>query len=369
MNLRRGCLVSVGYFFDQSGSQNMNTASNDGDTKALKKRGVLLPLVLAAMLIGVVAFTALRSPDTSMLAVTQVTIAVPTQINSALVHLASGQGLFQKAGVEVVTQPFEMGIDALKSVLDGKADLAVVADTPVMFALLGGADIALLAGISQARRALAIVAHSDRGIEQIQDLRGKSVGVTMGTNLPYFLDAMLQVHGVLSDQVNAADLRADVAISAFKAGQIDAAVVFQPFLARLESEMGDRIKVFYGEDVYAFRFMLVGKPSYIDSHPQEVRRVLRALIAAHQAMLANPVEARRTVGHAAKIDDATMAKLFEPEDYAVSLDQAMLLALDDQTRWAMQKRLVAPGPVPNYLNAMRYQNLEAVLPTAVTIVH
>jgi NitT/TauT family transport system substrate-binding protein len=180
---------------------------------------------------------------------------------------------------------------------------------------------------------------------------------------------MLQVHGVLSDQVNAADLRADVAISAFKAGQIDAAVVFQPFLARLESEMGDRIKVFYGEDVYAFRFMLVGKPSYIDSHPQEVRRVLRALIAAHQAMLANPVEARRTVGHAAKIDDATMAKLFEPEDYAVSLDQAMLLALDDQTRWAMQKRLVAPGPVPNYLNAMRYQNLEAVLPTAVTIVH
>ncbi len=345
----------------------MKTASKDGDQGTLKRRGVLW--ALAALVVGAVAVVASRSPETGTGTATKVTIAVPMQINSALVHVASGQGLFLKAGVAVVTQPFELGVDALQSVLDGKADLAVVADTPVMFALLGGADIALLAGISQGRRDLAIVAHSDRGIQHIQDLRGKSVGVTPGTNLPYFLDAMLQAHGVPGDQVKVADLRADVALSAFRERRIDAAVVFQPFLARLESEMGERIKVFHGEDVYAFRFMLVGKPSYIDSHPREVRRVLRALIAAQQAMLANPVEARRAVGHAVNMDDATMAKLFEPENYAVSLDQAMLLALDDQTRWAMQKGLVAPGPVPNYLNAMSYQNLEAVLPTAVTIVH
>jgi NitT/TauT family transport system substrate-binding protein len=286
-----------------------------------------------------------------------------------LVHVASGHGLFLKAGVEVINQPFELGKDALKSMLDGKADLAVVADTAFLFALHDGADVALLAGISQGRRALAIVAHHDRGINQIQDLRGKSVGVIMGTNQTYFLDAMLQVQGVSSNQVKLVDLRTDAAISAFKEGQIDATVMYQPFLARLEAEMGDRIKVFRGEDVYAFRFMLVGKPSYIDGHPEEVRRVLIGLIAANQAILDNPVEARRTVGHAAKIDDATMAKLFEPEDYAVSLDQAILLTLDDQTRWAMKKGLVPPGPMPNYLNAMKYQHLEAVLPTAVTIVH
>ncbi len=345
----------------------MKTASNDGKTGALQKHGVLL--VMAALLVGVVAFLALRSPIASLPAVTKVRIAVPTQINSALALVASEQGLFLKAGVDVVNQPFELGKDALQSVIDGTADLAVVADTPIMFALLGGADIAMLAGISQGRRALAIVAHPERGINRIQDLRGKSVGVIVGTNQTYFLDAMLQVHGVPSDKVKLIDMRTDATISAFREGRIDAAVLFQPFLARLEAEMGDRIKVFRGEDVYAFRFMLVGKPSYIDSHPQEIRRVLSALIAANQAILAKPFEARRAVGRAVQIDDATMAKLFEPEDYVVSLDQAMLLALDDQTRWAMQKGLVAPGPMPNYLKAMKYQNLEAVLPTAVTIVH
>lgn len=345
----------------------MKLASNDERAWVLKRRDVLI--VLATLVTAVVAFLALRSPVASTPAVEKVTIAVPMQINGALMLIASGQDLFRKAGVDVVSQPFELGKDALNSVLEGKTDLAVVADTPVMFALLDGADIAMLAGISQARRALAIIAHNDRGINEVQDLRGKSVGVTIGTNLTYFLDAMLQVHGVPSKEVNLTNLRTDALANAFEEGRIDAAVVFQPFLTKLRAKMGDRIKVFFGEDVYAFRFILVGKPSYIDSHPQEVNRVLSALVAANQAIHAHPVQARRTVGDALKIDDASMAQMFEPEDFGVSLDQAMLLALDDQSRWAMQKGIVAPRPMPNYLRFMRYQNLEAVLPTAVTIVH
>ena len=64
-----------------------------------------------------------------------------------------------------------------------------------------------------------------------------------------------------------------------------------------------------------------------------------------------------------------MEKLFDPEDYFLSLDQAMLLALDDQTRWAMQQGLVKTTAVPNYLNFIRHKALSAVMPGAVKIVH
>jgi NitT/TauT family transport system substrate-binding protein len=266
----------------------MKIASN---AAAWTWRGV--PWVLAALVIGVLAFLAFRSQTPSTAGMTKVTVAVPIQVNSALMLLASEQGMFLDAGVDVVDQPAELGEDALQSLLDGKADLAVVADTPVIFALLNGADIAILAGISQARRAMAIVAHNDRGINEIQDLRVKSIGVTQGTNLRYFLDALLQVHRVPGDKVNMVDLRAEALSRVFEAGRIDAAVVFQPFLAQLKATMGERIKVFYGENFYAFRFILVGKPSYIDSHPQEGKRVLTALVAANQAVQANPVQADR----------------------------------------------------------------------------
>ena len=342
----------------------MNTASNAG---ALARRAA--PWVIAALVTGALAFLVWRSQFSSTTAMAKVTVAVPIQVSSALMLVAASQGMFDHAGVNVVSQPFESGKDALQSLLDGKSDLAVVADTPVMFALLNGADIAMLAGISRARRVLAIVAHKDRGINQMQDLRGKSIGLTLGTNLPYFLDAMLQVHGVPGDKVNLVDLRLNALTRVFEEGGIDAAVVFQPHLAQLTAKMGERMKVFYGEDVYAVRFILVGKPSYIDRHPQEVRRVLSALVAASQAIHAKTDQVRRELGDVLKVDDATMAQIFNPQDYTVSLDQAMLLALDDQSRWAMQKGLVATRPMPNYLGFMKYQHLESVLPSAVTIVY
>lgn len=325
-------------------------------------------LVLLILVIGLATLFLLRSPAVPPVSLTKVTIAVPTQINSAPMIVAFAQGLFQKQGLDVVNQPFLLGKEALKSVLDGQADLAVVADTPFMFALLNGNDIAILAGISQARRSLAIVARADHAIAAMPDLKGKTVAVTLGTNMHYFLDSMLQVHRVPLDQFARVDMKTPEVISAFKEGKVDAASMFQPFLAQLQTEMGDKMKTFYGEDVYAFRFLLVGKPTYIDSHPQEIQRILTALVEANQSILDNPVAARSAVGAVVKMDDATMAKLFEPEDYVLSLDQAMLLALDDQTRWAMKQGLVKPGPVPNYLNAMKYQNLEAVLPTAVKLI-
>ena len=342
----------------------MKTVSDASRAGSLKMRFGLFGLVV--LIIGGVALWAFRTPAPP---VATVTIAVPTQINSSLAIVATAQGLFQKAGVHVINQPFELGKHALQSVIDGKSDLAVVADTPVMFSLQAGQQLDIVASISQSRRSLAIVTRNDRNIKTLQDLSGKSVGVSMGTNHMYFLDMMLQTRDVPGSKVNLVDLKTADVLAAFKAGQVDAAVVYQPFLAQLETELGDRIKVFYGDDVYSFRFFLVGKPSYIERHPQEVARVLSALAAAEQLIHEHPVEARKAVGHAVKIDDALMAKLFDTDNYALSLDQAMLLAFDDQTRWAMRRGIIPPGPIPNYLERVKYQYLKAILPAAVKIIH
>lgn len=326
-------------------------------------------IVLAAVaILGAAAFWLLRPTVAPLAPLPPVTIAVPQSLNSAPMFVAKAQGLFEKAGVNVVNKPFVMGRDALKSVLDGKADLALVADTPVMFATLAGADVVILTGIATLPRSMSIVARVDRGIHREEDLAGKSVAITPGTNFAYFLDSVLQTKRIPIDAVKRVLLSTAEVISAFQNGEIDAAVVFQPHLAKLQAEMGDTIKTFYSEKLLSQRFLLVGKAGYVDSHPQEIQRVLRGLLAADAFIAADPVAARHMVGAALKVDDALMVKMFDPEDFDVSLKQAQLLALEDQTRWAMAQGLVKPGPVPNYLNLMRYQHLEAVSPEAVQIV-
>ena len=323
----------------------------------------LLALVLAAGL-----FTLLRPPEMPLPPVATVTIAVPMQINSATMLVASAQGLFERAGVKVTIQPFELGKDALQSVRDGHADLALVADTPLMFALQAGADIGILAGVSQGRRTMAVIARKDRGIQRLEDLKGRSVGLSLGTNLTYFLDAMLQVHGISSSTVRLVDLSTAQVVHALMTGKIDAAVLYQPFLSQVVAQMKDQTTVFYGEDIYSARFFLTGKNPYIASHPQEIQRVLQGLLAAQDFIQSDPVRARGLVASAVRMEDQTLASMFDPEDYKLSLNQAMLLTLDDQTRWAMKRGLVTPGPMPNYLHATRYQHLEMVSPSAVTLV-
>ena len=346
----------------------MPNADINQDSIARSRKRFFLLLVVTVLVLGV-ALATIQSEPTAPGAVSKVTIAFPVLVMSAPLIVADTQNLFQKAHVEVIPQRFVLGKDALKSVLDDEADLAIVADTPFVFALMKGWDIGILGGISQSRRALAIVTRNDRGIQNLKDLSGKTVGLAMGTNMIYFFDAMLQVNGIASNAVKIINMKTDESVLAFKAGQIDAAALFQPYLAQLESTMGSQMKVFYGEDVYAFRFLLVGKSTYIERHSEEIRRILSALIAATQYIRGQPTEARRVVGEAVKLDQATMEKIFDPEDFAVTLDQAMLLALEDQTRWAMQRGLVKTGAVPNYLTHIKYQPLEAVRPHAVRIVH
>ena len=154
----------------------MKTTSNLGLRRHMTKSRVLwflLALVLAA---GLLALS--RPPEMPLPPVGTVTIAVPMQISSATMLVASAQGLFERAGVKVIIQPFELGKDALQSVRDGHADLALVADTPLMFALQAGADIGILAGVSQGRRTIAVVARKDRGIQRLEDLKGRSVGLS-----------------------------------------------------------------------------------------------------------------------------------------------------------------------------------------------
>ena len=325
-------------------------------------------IVLAAVaILGAAAFWLLRPTAAPLAPLPPVTIAVPQLLNSTPMFVANAQGLFEMAGVNVVNQPFLLGRDALKSMLDGKADLALVADTPVVVATLAGADVVILAGISSLQRSISIVARVDRGIHREEDLAGKSVAITPGTNTPYFLDFMLQSKRIPLDAVKRVPLNTTEIMSAIQKGEVDAAVVFQPFLAQLQAKMGDTLKPFFSEK-FSVRFFLVGKAGYVDSHPQEMQRVLRALIAAKASIAADPVAARHMAGAALKIDDALMVMMFNPQDFDVSLKQAQLLALEDQTRWAMAQGLAKPVPVPNYLKLMKYQHLEAVSPEAVQLV-
>jgi ABC-type nitrate/sulfonate/bicarbonate transport system substrate-binding protein len=325
----------------------------------------------AGLLLAGAAWTAWRTsnptrpagPDFTM------TIAVPTQLASGAVFVADQQQLFAQQGLVVKQKRFELGKQALQTVLEGGADIAIVADTPFILAVLKGEPIATMATVYESRKTIAILGHRDSGLRDPRSLEGKRVGAPFGTNAEFFLDTMLDVHGVERATVEFVNMPPDRLVAAFRARQIDAMTVWNPELTRLEQELGPKVVTMYGEDLFVYRFLLVAKRAYIDAHGAQVQQLLTALRHSNDYIKNNPEPARTLLGAEVGMAPHLLQHAFDPTDFTLVLDQSLLLALSSQMRWAMAKGLVQPGPMPNYLQFVRPAPLSAVAPDANRMIH
>lgn len=292
-------------------------------------------------------------------------MAVPTQLASGAVFVARDERLFERQGLDVSLQPFLIGKDALQAVIDGKADLALVADTPFMFAAARGAPIATIATVFASRNTMAIVLREGGAAP---GLKGKRIGTVLGTNAQYFLDRYLAAHGVAAAAVTIVNLKPDELAGALRSGQVDAVTVWHPTLAQIEREMATRVTVIYDPDIFIYRFVLAGRQDYLSSHPNQVRAAVAALAAAADAIRERPKAARGAIARAIGIEPDLLERAFNAGDFGITLDQTLLLSLGDQHRWAAQRGFIAQKEEPNYLDFVRQEALDAALPGANRII-
>ena len=297
----------------------------------------------------------------------KITIAYSTASNAILIYIAFTNSYFAEEGLDATPQPHPFGKPALNAVIDGKADVATVADTPIMFAVVNGRQITILAVIQTSNRNEAIIARKDRGIIKPSDLKGKKIGVTFMTNADFFAYTFLLAQGIDRDQVKIIDMKPDEMAAALGTGRVDAVSTFNPTIKQLERGLGNKGAVFFGGSLYTENFCIVTMQDYVKKHPEAIKKVLRALLRAETFVQQNPDEARRLVADFIKIDKALLDDIWPIFTTRVSLDQALLVDLEDQTRWALKNRLTKSRIMPNYLDFIYVDGLSAVKPEAVRI--
>ena len=162
----------------------------------------------AALAIAVCLFACTRTDHKPAGPPEKVTIAYAATTDAVLAEVAQVKGYFRLEGLEVTPRLHPYGKPALDDLLAGKADFATVAETPVMFAIMNGAKISVIATIQNSSMNSAILARMDRGILTPGDLKGKRIAATLGTTSDFFMDALLALHGISRKDVEVVDLKA-----------------------------------------------------------------------------------------------------------------------------------------------------------------
>lgn len=117
---------------------------------------------------------------------------------------------------------FQEGTAEVDGLLGGKFAAAAVGFTPVLTLASKGQSIKVIDVVANGARNYTLVAQSD--VTSVADLKGKTVGITLGTNYEYFLDQVLAKFGVAQSDLHVMNLQPPAAQAAFVAGRIDATV-------------------------------------------------------------------------------------------------------------------------------------------------
>lgn len=297
----------------------------------------------------------------------KVTIAISATTESVLAEVAQVKGFFRQEGLETTVRKHPYGRPCLEDMLSGRADFATVAETPVMFAIMRGEKISVITTIESSQKGNAIIARKDRGIHAVKDLRSKSIGVTLGTVSDFFLDAILVLNGISRKDVEVINLTAEKMSRALADGDIDAASTFNPYTSQAQKKLGDRGVAFQDENIYTWTFNVVSRQEFIRNNAGKIKKLLRALIKAEEFVTNNPEEAQKIVADFSGIDIGIIRSVWAETNFRVSLDQSLVLALEDESLWAIRNRLTRAAKLPNYLNFIYQDGLQGVKPDAVTI--
>src|SRR4051812_15323063 len=174
---------------------------------------------------------------TAQAASKKITIGHDLWIGYSGVFIAKDKGFFEKAGLKVELKPFSNPGDTLPALVSGKLDIGLT--TLQNLALLNGkSDAALVAVylIDSSNGADAIVAKKE--ITSVDGLKGKKVGATIGEVNHMLLLAGLEKAGLKASDITLTNLSADDAGAAFVAGNLDAAVTWEPWVTKATSSGG-----------------------------------------------------------------------------------------------------------------------------------
>jgi len=85
-------------------------------------------------------------------------------------------------------------------------------------------------------------------------------------------------------------------------------------------------------------------------------------------MSAHPAEAEAIVQRRLGLDPGYMDTVWRQNQFALSLDQSLVTAMEDEARWLISSRLTTGTEVPDFLHYIEDDALQAVRPEAVSII-
>lgn len=244
-------------------------------------------------------------------------IGINTWIGWGSAHIAELKGYFKDEGLEVKHTIFPTVTESNTALASGKVDLSWLVALDLLVLADKAPNLKFIYSSDYSGEVDAIVGSS--GIKNLADLKGKKIA---REDIPYeivFTNEALKAVRLNEKTVKIVPLAVPDAYAAFKAGKVDAATLYEPFISKaLKDRPGSKV-LYTAKNSNTIADGLAGDSSLLKNRRADVLAYLRAFNKGMAYAKANPKEANELIAKWVGIT---------PEELAGQLAQVELFGLD-----------------------------------------
>lgn len=277
---------------------------------------VVVLIVLAAVII--IARVILRPPGTGESR--KYTIGIVTWVGYGPLFVAQEKGFFEDEGLEIDIKIMDGPGEREAGYLAGSLDL--FPNTPDAFAIFAtqGAKGKMVMPMDESVGADGLVAKKE--IANIAELKGKAVGFQSGITSHFFLLYLLNKVGLSGKDVKQKNLGAGEAGAAFVAGNLDAAVTWEPWLTKARELPEGHVLATSKDTPGLLVDVLMASAEMMEKHRSDIIAFMRAWFRTVEYMKAHEQECINVIANAFKLEPSEVKDMLAT-DHFFTIDESI----------------------------------------------
>jgi sulfonate transport system substrate-binding protein len=251
----------------------------------------------------------------------------------------------KEIGVTVVWTDFESGPPMNESFAAGQQDIGVIGDVPAVSAVAAGQDNVYIAA-AEGGPSYGMLVADDSGINGIADLKGKKIGLTIGSTAQNLTEKLLSSVGLdYNNDVEVINISTGEAQIVLMNHDVDAVVIWEPNVSRLDALDGIHLLADGGDVGFPGMNVVFARKAYVDANPDAVKVYLTQYWRATKAYAENPDAYAEMLSGYFNLDPDLIAQAASKYAYVLQFSEDDIAGLQDTVSF-----LIRIGSITNEIS-------------------
>lgn len=299
--------------------------------------------ILAISVLGVTGCTNKASNEGKSETKEPITIRFGYQPGHSQIVVAKEKGWldeeFSKDGITFQLEKFASGPPMIEAFAGERLDFGQVGDQPAIQAKANNIDLKAIGIYSSTEKGNALLATNESGIKSIADLKGKKVGVTIGSVGHQLLYIYLKSAGLTVNDIQQINLSPGDIKTSLSSKNIDAAVTWEPNISQIVQEGSGSI-IADGTGYKLNVNVIIGTSKFLKENPEVTERLLKVLDKASKWIKENKQEALEIVSKDAGVPVAALEPGFEKSNLDIAFTDEAIKSIEDTEVFIKENNII-----------------------------